>query len=179
MFSLRADDDVELELAEEHHAQAIFDLVDRNRAHLAPWMPWVPATVGVADTRSFLTFVRGEYAAGRQFHCNLRYRGAIAGGIGLRIEREHGACDLGYWIDAGAQGNGVVTRATRALTAAAFDLLGLHRVVIRAGVENTRSRAVPERLGFTFEGVLRDSERVGDRYVSHAVYSMLAEEWPR
>jgi ribosomal-protein-serine acetyltransferase len=177
MFSLRVDDEVSLEIAEEHHAQAIFDLTDRNRDHLRPWMPWVDATVTVADTRAFLTFVRTEYAAGRQFHGNVRYRGAIVGGMGMRINRPNDACEIGYWIDRDVTGRGIVTRAARALTTAAFDELSMHRVTIRAGVENARSRAVAERLGFTFEGVLRDSERVGDRYVSLAAYSVLAAEW--
>lgn len=178
MFSLRIDDEVSLELAEEHHAQAIFDLTDRNRDHLAPWMPWVATTTTVADTMGFLTFIRGEYGAGRAFHCNVVYGGAIVGGIGLRLDRTNRSCELGYWIDEGHTGRGIVTRATRGLTAAAFEQLGMNRVCIRAGVENVRSRAVPERLGFTFEGVLRASEKVGDRYVDHACYSMLAAEWP-
>lgn len=177
MFSLRVDDEVEIELAEEHHAQAIFDLTDRNRDHLTPWMPWVPATQTVADTLAFLRFARGEYAAGRMFHANLRYAGQIVGGIGIRFDRPHDACEIGYWIDKDATGRGVVTRATRALTSAAFREHAMHRVSIRAGEENARSRAVAERLGFTFEGVLRDNERVGDRYVTLASYSMLAGEW--
>lgn len=178
MFSLRADDEVEIELAEEHHAQVIFDLTDANRDHLGPWMPWVPATVTVADTLSFLRFVRAEYAAGRQFHTNLRYRGEVAGGMGLRINRPNLTSEIGYWIAAGYEGRGIVTRGARALTTAAFDSLGLNRVEIRAGTENVRSRAVPERLGFAFEGVLRAHEKVGDRFLDHAVYSMLAADWP-
>jgi ribosomal-protein-serine acetyltransferase len=177
MFSLIVDDEVVLELAEEHHAQAIYDLTDRNRDHLRPWMPWADTTKSVEDTRGFLTFVRGEYAAGRQFHCNLRYRGEIVGGIGLRIDRVNRKADLGYWIAAEHEGRGIVTRATRGLVTAAFESLGLVRVTIRAGVENTRSRAIPERLGFAFEGVLRSVELVGDRFLDHASYSMLADEW--
>lgn len=179
MFALRVDDEVEIELAEDHHAQAIFDLTDRNREHLGPWMPWVATTVTVADTQAFLTFVRGEYAAGRQFHANLRYRGEIVGAIGLRTNRANLTSEVGYWIDAGYEGRGIVTRATRALTTAAFDRLGLNRVEIRAGTDNARSRAVPERLGYAFEGVLRAHEKVGDRFLDHAVYAMLAADWPR
>jgi ribosomal-protein-serine acetyltransferase len=54
----------------------------------------------------------------------------------------------------------------------------LHRVEIRARVENARSRAVAERLGFKQEGVLRDEERVGDHYADRVLYAMLASEWP-
>lgn len=178
MFSLRADDEVEIELAEEHHAQVIFDLTDGNREHLGAWMPWVPATMTVADTLGFLKFVRAEYAAGRQFHANLRYHGEVVGAIGLRIDRNNLRCELGYWIAAGFEGRGVVTRGVRALTTAAFRELGLNRVEIRAGTENVRSRAVPERLGFAFEGVLRSNEKVGERFLDHAVYAMLAADWP-
>lgn len=178
MFSLRADDEVELELAEEHHADELFALTDRNREHLTPWMPWIGTTTTAADSLAFLRFIRGEYVAGRAFHCNVRYRGAMVGGIGLnRIDRANLKTDLGYWLDEGHVGRGIMTRATRALTTAAFTRLGLNRVAIRAAVDNVRSRAIPERLGFALEGVLRNEEKVGERFLDHASYAMLAADW--
>ena len=35
-----------------------------------------------------------------------------------------------------------------------------------------------ERLGFTREGTLRQTDRVGERYLDSVVFSMLASEWP-
>jgi ribosomal-protein-serine acetyltransferase len=55
--------------------------------------------------------------------------------------------------------------------------LGMNRVEVRAGVENLRSRRVAERLGFSLEGVMRQAERLGDRFIDHAVYAILASEW--
>jgi ribosomal-protein-serine acetyltransferase len=50
-------------------------------------------------------------------------------------------------------------------------------VEIRCGVDNARSRAIPERLGFREEGELLEAERVGDRWVDLSLYAMLAADW--
>ena len=65
----------------------------------------------------------------------------------------------------------------RALTDHAFSTWRLNRVEIRAGIGNERSRAVATRLGFKEQAILREAERVGDRYVDHVVHAMLAAVW--
>jgi ribosomal-protein-serine acetyltransferase len=70
-----------------------------------------------------------------------------------------------------------MTQAVRAMLDETLDAWGLHRVEIRATVENERSRALIERVGFTFEGVAREAFRLGDAFRDDAVYSMLAPEW--
>ncbi|WP_242967796.1 GNAT family N-acetyltransferase [Tepidibacter mesophilus] len=42
---------------------------------------------------------------------------------------------------------------------------------------NVKSRAIPQRLGFKNEGVLREAEWLYNHYVSHVVYGMLDNEW--
>ena len=91
----------------------------------------------------------------------------------------HRSTELGYWLAESAQGRGTMTRAVSTLVDHAFSTWRLNRVAIRAAVDNRRSRAIPERLGFRREGVLRQVERVGGRFVDHVVYAILAEEWSR
>ena len=105
--------------------------------------------------------------------------GAIAGAVGFhRVDRVNGSSSLGYWLASAAQGRGTVTLAAAALVEWAFSgPWQLHRLEIRAGTENERSRAIPERLGFRHEGTRRGAEKLGERWIDHAVYGLLADEW--
>ena len=84
--------------------------------------------------------------------------------------------EIGYWLRADRGGRGIMTACCRVLVAHGFERLALNRIVIAAATENTKSRAIPERLGFRFEGVLRQPEWLYDRFVDHAVYSLLRSE---
>jgi ribosomal-protein-serine acetyltransferase len=58
-----------------------------------------------------------------------------------------------------------------------FTRLHLNRIEIRAALENFKSQAIPERLGFKKEGLIRQGEFVNDHFVDLYVYSLLKEEW--
>jgi ribosomal-protein-serine acetyltransferase len=84
---------------------------------------------------------------------------------------------IGYWLAEDQQGNGVMTRACRALVSYGFDTLQLHRVEIRCATGNERSCAIPKRLGFEHEGILREAEWLYDHYVDLHLFSILAQQW--
>ena len=84
---------------------------------------------------------------------------------------------LGYWLAREFQGSGVVTMACNTLVTHAFNDTRLNRVEIRCAVENYKSRAIPQRLGFRQDGVVRDAEWLYDHFVDHIVYRILAHEW--
>ncbi len=155
----------------------LYALVCANREHLAPWMPWA-ADVAREGTETFLRTAKEQAANGDGVQLAITQHGRIIGIVGYHyLSRMHNSTSLGYWLDASAQGHGTVTLAVSRLVDHAFDVWQLHRVEIRAAVRNARSRAIPQRLGFAEEGVMRDGERFGDRYVDLVVYSMLAPEW--
>ena len=75
------------------------------------------------------------------------------------------------------RGGGLATRTVKGLCDYCFDDLKLGRVEIRCALENVRSRRVPERLGFTQEGVLRRMDRLESGWSDWVVYGLLKDEW--
>ena len=51
-------------------------------------------------------------------------------------------------------------------------------MTICAATDNARSRAIPGRLGFTEEGLMREAGRTGTGYHDLVVYGLLEHEWP-
>jgi ribosomal-protein-serine acetyltransferase len=169
-----------LRLLEEADADELFALVDANRDHLQPWMPWVAGEQSPADVQPFIRATRKQIADNDGLQTAIvDADGRIAGMVGFhRVDWANRTTSIGYWLARDHQRRGTMTEAVRALVDLAFGTWKLNRVTIQAAVDNARSRAVPERLGFHEEGVLREVERVGERAVDHAVYAMLAAEWP-
>lgn len=177
VFSLRLDDDRELRLLEDADAEELDQLISANQEFLSCWMPWAPEQT-LERTRTFIRDSRRQLGENQGFQAAIVDRGQIVGMIGFhRLDWVNRATSIGYWIAEDRQGRGTMTAAARALIDHAFRVWGMHRVEIRAGVENPRSQAVARRLGFVQEGVLRHAERLGDRYVDHAVYAMLSDDW--
>jgi ribosomal-protein-serine acetyltransferase len=163
---------LETEDAEELHA-----LLEANRSHLARWLPWA-AGQERDGTERFLAEAEGQLARDDGFQARIAPEGEIVGVVGFHaIDWANRNTSLGYWLAADAQGKGTMTTVVSSLLDHAFYEWELHRVEIHCAPENTRSRAIPERLGFREEARLRETELVGDRYLDSVVYGMLEGEW--
>ena len=164
-------------LLDEGDVAELHGLIDANRAYLARWLPWAEKQT-LDDTLSFVRKTRGQLEGDDGFQAAVVDREDIVGVIGYHaVDWKNRSTSIGYWLAEGRQGRGTMTRAVRGLVDHALSVWKLNRVEIRAAVENRRSRAIPERLGFHQEGTLRQSERVGDRYLDCVMYSMLAADW--
>jgi ribosomal-protein-serine acetyltransferase len=161
-------------------AAAAYAVIDTNRDHLVRWMPWVPHTTSEYDVGSFMRESEIRFWDGRGVDLGVFEGGRVLGGFGATIGA-HGydEADIGYWLAAGAQGRGIATGCSRHLIDWLFAERDMHRITIRARTDNERSRAVAERLGFTFEGVMREALLVQEDHHDAALYSLLRSEWPR
>ncbi len=174
---INVDDDIVLRRPSLARAEDISRLVDANRQHLRRWLPWVDAMRAVKDERAWLEDELAPSNRWSQPYMVLQ-RSKLVGMLDIRgLNSPSHAGEIGYWLAEDAQGKGIMTRSCRALLDYVFALEGLNRMQIRAATGNTKSRAIPERLGFVFEGVQRQAELVGGQFQDLAMYSMLAGEW--
>jgi putative hydrolase of HD superfamily len=88
--------------------------------------------------------------------------------------------EIGHtWLAASAQRTRCNTEAKYLLLEHAFENWSVHRVRIRTDARNQVSRAAIERLGATFEGLIRADRAGSDGTLRHsAYYSIVQAEWP-
>ncbi len=164
----------ELRLLEPHHGKTVYASVDSNREMLRQWLPWVDATQSAADTGAFIEGQLLKLARQTELTAGIWLNDGFAGVIGVSLAADAPTAEIGYWLGAGFQGRGLMTAAVRAVTAYLFEERGIRRVEIRCSIDNRKSRAIPERLGFALETAPPDAAPGGD-----IVYALAVPGTPR
>ncbi len=143
-----------LRCRDETDAARVKELVDRNLEHLRRFMPWAwDEPRPVEDKAAWLREARERFMRGEewQFGIYSADESRLLGAIGLHRGDAPATMEIGFWLDRDAEGQGIVTEATRILTGLALTRLGAARVEIRCDELNERSAAVPRRLGYVLE----------------------------
>jgi RimJ/RimL family protein N-acetyltransferase len=162
-------------------APLLKDAVDSSLDHLRPYMPWAaqhpqPLQGSIDLLRRF----RGTFDLGQDYTYGVfsRDETTVIGGSGLHPRGGEGSREVGYWIRADQIHQGYATEVAAALTRVGFEIEKLRRIGIHCVVENTRSAAVPARLGYVHEATLRRRIRYYDTSHDEMVWTMLAEDYP-
>jgi ribosomal-protein-serine acetyltransferase len=172
------DEVTSLRVLREDDSAELFAVTDANRAFLRRWLPWVDAVTSEEDSQSFLATVVAQRKEGRGPTFGILRAGALVGVVGyLPIDRVNRTGEIGYWLAEHEQGRGVMTACCRFVVRYGFHTLDLNRIQIAAGTDNVASRAIPERLGFKFEGILRGRENLYGTFIDHAMYAQLRDEF--
>jgi RimJ/RimL family protein N-acetyltransferase len=98
----------------------------------------------------------------------------------LRITPEAGSIEVGHiHLSPALQQTRASTEAQFLLMSYVFDGLGYRRYEWKCDALNAPSRRAAERLGFTYEGIFRQSQVVKGRNRDTAWYAMVDADWPR
>jgi RimJ/RimL family protein N-acetyltransferase len=149
---IKLGDDFLLRLLRVNDAGAVARSVRESLEHLLPWMPWAgEESTREAFQRTRLRGARHKAASGEEWQYGLfpTDEASVAGTFGLMAGKWSATIEIGYWVHVDEIGQGLATRASRALTNASLALDGITTVCIRCDESNVRSAAVPRALGFT------------------------------
>jgi ribosomal-protein-serine acetyltransferase len=172
------EDNIVLDTLDSRHVDELFAAIDNNRAHLAAFLPWVANMNTVADMSAYVHHSQMLTQQGREVNFVIFSEGLIVGRIGIHyIDLQDMTGDLGYWLVKNAEGNGIVTKSCEALMKLGFESLNLNRLQIKTIDRNVKSRAIPKKLGFTLEGILREGAFANQCFYDLLLFSKLKSEW--
>ncbi len=133
--------------------------VQETFGDLKAWMPWAQQMPTLEESETHVRRAQCDFLAREDLTLLLFLRGTntLVGGSGLhRINWDIPKFEIGYWCRKRFQGQGYIRESTEAIARFALETLGAKRVEIRCDSKNVRSQRIPDRLGFTLEGTLRN-----------------------
>lgn len=178
VFGYQLNDNLKLKILEEREAERLFNLVDNNRQYLSQFLPFVEQTTQVEHSKKFIQSALQQFIKGDGFHCGIWYKNELIGVIGLHyLDLVNKRTSIGYYLAEQFQKKGIMTKCNKALIKYIYEEFDINRIEICMSTQNPKSRAIPERLGFTQEGILRSDERLQGEFSDSYVYSLLRHEY--
>lgn len=177
-MTINIDKDLRLELTTTKYTTDLYRAVDINREHLSEFLPWVPGIRSVEDMQGYIKNCKLLYEQGREASFVIIADESVVGRIGLHhINTQHKNAAIGYWLTKNAEGHGIISKSCKEILAYGFQKLALHRIEMKVATNNNKSQAIPAKLNFTKEGILRQAELVNNKFLDLILYSIIKEEW--
>ncbi|MBL7682069.1 MAG: GNAT family N-acetyltransferase [Flavipsychrobacter sp.] len=158
---------------EQYHS-----LIDRNRKRLEDFFAGTVAiTKTIEDTRQHLTDVITKFEKKAYFPLAVieHKTNSIIGSIQIKsIDWQVRKGELGYYIDEGYEGQGIITESIALIIDYGFNDLGFNKFYIRTYAGNIGSKRIAEKNGFLLEGNLRaEYKTTSGRLIDIMYYGLL------
>jgi ribosomal-protein-serine acetyltransferase len=161
-------------------APGLYAAVQESLPALKPWMSWAHDGYMQTESTEFIAIVRAKWEEGSLYGFAITDAedGSFLGGCSLsHIHSVYHFCNLGYWVRATRQGDGIAGQAARLAARFALEKLRLIRVEVVVAVENTASMRVAEKIGAHREGILRNRITVGQTAHDAVMFSFVPEDF--
>jgi ribosomal-protein-serine acetyltransferase len=179
-ISIPVKENFELRTLELSGGQDFFELTKRNDTHFRRWLGWLDDDKTVLDTEKYITESNKRFESEEGLDLGIFYENNQIGGIGLfPWNTANKKISIAYWLAEEYQGEGIMTDSLKKVIEYCFTELNINRIEITIAIENTKSSALPKKLGFTLEGVAREGGWLYNHFVDLEVYSLLAKEWKK
>ena len=150
-----------------------------SRTDVTKYLTWYPHT-DREYTKEYLQYLGNRYAAGMFYDWAVIYEPdcKMVGTCGFTsFNCSSDSAEVGYVLNPAYWGKGIATEALERVLQFGFEELHLHRIEAKFMQGNERSRRVMEKVGMSFEGVLRESMMIKGNYMNIGVCSILRSEW--
>ncbi|MFJ7828678.1 GNAT family N-acetyltransferase [Peribacillus sp. NPDC046944] len=143
----------------------VYEAIVRSRNELKTWLPFAQQEPSIEASeknvlKAYADFILKEDI---RLHIYRKEDGQFIGSTGLhRINWDIPKFEIGYWIDTEYRNKGYITEVVERLTRFAFNHYGAKRIEIRCDPNNLTSKRIPEKLGFTLEGILHNDALSAD-----------------
>ena len=141
-------------------AKELYRLINSNRKHLNPWMPWVESTRAIEHTIQYIEMISSHWDVGKTFDYSIYDKTSkkLIGSFGLHsINWKNKSLHLGYWIDKEFEGKGLITEAIQTGESWAKEL-GFRRICLTCDALNERSKNTAFRNNYKLEARLIDEQ---------------------
>ncbi|MGE3951358.1 MAG: GNAT family N-acetyltransferase [Pyrinomonadaceae bacterium] len=177
---MRVSKEISLREFQPRDAHDIFTVAMANFDHLARFVDWISPEYSLASAEEFIARSITGWEERESLALGIFREECFIGATGF-VNFDWGAkkTEIGYWISRHEEGKGIVTAACRCLIDFAFNDLEFNRIEIRCSALNHRSSAIPKRLGFVEEGLLRQAVLRSGTFHDYKIYGLLASEWSK
>ncbi|UTO28528.1 50S ribosomal protein L7/L12-serine acetyltransferase [Bartonella harrusi] len=175
--NLYVDDNIRLTTPSRKFAPALYESIHCNREYFSQFMAWPRFVNHENDTANFLDscFLAHQKDEGKTYV--ILFKENPVGLLSFNnIDHENKTGYIGYWLDRKAQGNGIITRAIKALVKHYSSHHLLKRFVIKCATANQKSNAVAKRCGFELEGTLKQAEYLNSVFHDQNIYSWISSD---
>ncbi|MFV8782018.1 GNAT family N-acetyltransferase [Microbulbifer sp. SA54] len=170
--------EIVLERLEHGHVQDLYNVIEENRNYLRKWINCLDSIASADDISLFVESAIIKHSPTGLPYFAIKHSGKTCGVIAFNnLDFSNKIGTISYWLAKSATGKGIATKAVERLVGIGFEELKLNKIQIACAASNCKSRAIPERLGFTYEATLRQSEWLDSKFVDHLIYTILATEY--
>ncbi len=198
MFTLAIEKEIIVRTLHPDDAEELFNLLERNRSRLRPWIHPTALPETAQATRKFtiecyfgsldpmvaidtpyIDEVRPYFPPpDPAMEMGIWVNGSLAGEVALSWLNDSPAiAEFGYWLAEDYERRGIITRCVRALMDHAIDHMDIEQFLIGCALNNQRSRAVPERLGYRLHTTVPNGEVVGEFTYDRVIYGIQSTAW--
>jgi ribosomal-protein-alanine N-acetyltransferase len=134
----------------------------------------------INDSKDFLVKCIQQYSKGQPpvFGIELKDELKLIGTIGFgSIDFESKRAEFGYALHVGYWKQNITTEASLAILQFGFRTLELERIFATCFTDNIGSYRVMEKVGMTYEGILRSYHSKNGQRIDARIYAITQEDW--